>query len=75
MKEKIQEIQKSALAEISSAADGDAVEKLRIKYLGRKGLITELFKKMGEVSAQEKGRTGQAINSLKETVVQLVILP
>ncbi|MBI5123935.1 MAG: phenylalanine--tRNA ligase subunit alpha [Candidatus Omnitrophica bacterium] len=68
MREKIREIEAGARAEISEAQNSDAVEKVRIKYLGRKGLITELFKKMGDVPAEEKGELGRLINSLKEAV-------
>lgn len=70
MKNKIKEIENSALAEIASSSDGDSIEKLRVKYLGRKGLITELFKKMGEISVEEKGEIGQLINSLKNGVTK-----
>lgn len=70
MKEKIREIEESAVSEINIAGDGDAIEKLRIKYLGRKGLITELFKKMGEVPPEEKGEIGKLINSLKNNVAK-----
>jgi len=70
MKEKIKEIEQGALAEISIAGNGDDIEKLRIKYLGRKGLITELFKKMGEVPPEEKGEVGKLINSLKNNVAK-----
>ena len=66
MKEKIREIEQSALAEIASVTDADSAEKVRIKYLGRKGLVTELFKKMGELSANDKVEIGKAINALKE---------
>ena len=45
MKEKIKEIESCALTEIGAAADRDTIEKVRVKYLGRKGLVTELFKK------------------------------
>jgi phenylalanyl-tRNA synthetase alpha chain len=70
MKGKIQNIERDALAEIAAASDSENIEKLRIKYLGRKGLITELFKKMGEVPAAEKGEIGQLINSLKNGVTK-----
>ncbi|MFA5500844.1 MAG: phenylalanine--tRNA ligase subunit alpha [Candidatus Omnitrophota bacterium] len=70
MKEKIKEIEQGALVEISIAGNGDAIEKLRIKYLGRKGLITELFKKMGGVPPEEKGEVGKLINSLKNNVAK-----
>ena len=70
MIEKIKEIKNSALSEISAVSDGGSLEKLRIKYVGRKGLITELFKKMGEVSAAEKGEVGKLINALKNDVTK-----
>ena len=70
MKEKIKEIESCALTEIGAAADRDTIEKVRVKYLGRKGLVTELFKKMGEVPAADKGEIGQLINTLKNSVTK-----
>jgi len=67
MKDKIREIEKSAVEEIALAADADMLEKARVKYLGRKGLITELFKNMGGVSSSERAEVGRLINSLKVT--------
>jgi len=68
MRDKLSEIQKSAIEEIALTADPETLEKARVKYLGRKGLITELFKKMGEVPSSERAEVGQLINSLKEVV-------
>lgn len=72
MKDKIDKIRQSALADIAASADADSLEKVRIKYLGRKGLITELFKKMGEVSASDRAETGRLINLLKEDVTKAI---
>jgi phenylalanyl-tRNA synthetase alpha chain len=68
MRDKIREIEKSAIEEIALAAGADALEKARVKYLGRKGLITELFKNMSMVSPGDRAEVGQLINALKETV-------
>jgi len=68
VKEKIREIERQALAEAASADNRDAIEVLRVKYLGRKGAITELFKKMAEVPAAEKAEAGILLNSLKNKV-------
>lgn len=66
MKNKISQIEKEAFAEIlSAAADLSMLESVKIKYLGRKGLVTELFKKMGQVPGPEKVEVGQLINELK----------
>lgn len=70
MKEKIKEIEQGALAEIASSKDRDSIEKIRVKYLGRKGLVTELFKKMGEARPEERAGLGQLVNSLKGAVAK-----
>lgn len=69
MNSKIKQLEEEALKEISScAADRNSVEAIKIKYLGRKGIITELFKKMGDVPGQEKAEVGSLINVLKNKV-------
>jgi len=66
MKEQIKQIEQEALNEITACAnDKSLLETLRIKYLGRKGIITELFKKMGELEPGERPEAGQLINALK----------
>lgn len=69
MREQIETIQAEALREIEAAgADAALLDSLRVKYLGRKGIITELFKKMGAVAADERPAIGKLINLLKDTV-------
>lgn len=70
MRNKIKEIEAGALSDIGAVSDGDSLEKLRIKYLGRKGLITELFKKMSEVPSADKGEIGRLVNTLKNDVTK-----
>ncbi len=45
-------------------------EELRIKFLGRKGLVNELFKKIKELPAEERGAYGAACNRLKNEIQQ-----
>ena len=69
MKEQIKQIEEEALREIASAGlSKDALEALRIKYLGRKGTVTELFKTMALLPPAEKPEVGVLINALKDTV-------
>ncbi len=71
MIENIKQIEQEALGEISLSAGGkEAIEALRIKYLGRKGIITELFKNMALLPAAEKPEAGALINALKNTVTK-----
>lgn len=71
MKDQIKQLEQEALNEIkTSKSDRDSLEALRVKYLGRKGVMTELFKKMGELPASEKPEAGQLLNLLKNTVTK-----
>ncbi len=55
------------LAEVESlaAADEKELEALRIKYLGKKGLLNDLMAAFRNVPAEQKRETGQKINALK----------
>ena len=72
MLEDIKQIEQQALAEIASAGDAAAVEALRIKYLGRKGIVADLFKKMGELAPAEKPQAGQFLNALKSAITKAI---
>lgn len=49
------------------AANAEEVEALRIKFLSKKGAITELFNEFREVPKEEKKELGQALNQLRQT--------
>ena len=55
------------LSEVESlaAADEKELEALRIKYLGKKGLLNDLMADFRNVPAEQKRKTGQKINALK----------
>ena len=63
---KINSIQKNFKAELSSATkDSSELSTLYNKYLGRKGLVSELFSELSKVDASDKPIIGQKINSLR----------
>ncbi len=64
MKERIQGLL-SQVAEMK-AANAEELESLRIKYLSKKGEITELFNEFREVPKEEKKELGQALNALRQ---------
>jgi phenylalanyl-tRNA synthetase alpha chain len=53
-------------------AGGSAVnlEEIRIKYLGRKGLVAGCFKRMAELEASDRPGFGNALNALKTDIQQ-----
>jgi len=47
-------------------ANADALESFRIKYLGTKGIIKDLFEQFKSVSVEEKRHLGKVLNQLKQ---------
>ena len=68
MKEKIEALRARFESELSAAESSDAVERLRVAYLGKKGSVTELLKGLKDVGAEQKKELGQHINLLKKQV-------
>ena len=62
MEEKLKEILAKATSEITNALSLDELEKLRVKYLGKKGLITDLKKNIAKLPKEEKPVAGKLIN-------------
>jgi len=54
-------------AEAFNTQSLDEVEAFRIRFLGKKGLLTDLFASFKEVPNEQKKDFGQAINKLKTT--------
>ena len=51
-----------------AGSDSDAVEAIRVRYLGRKAELTGIMKKLGALSKEERPAAGKAINVLKQKV-------
>ena len=52
----------------SLLSENGAIDKIRIKYLGRKGLIADLFIQMGKVDQEERPHIGKVLNELKTEI-------
>ena len=72
MKTQLEQIRAAALAAIAEAADGKAVEELRVKYLGKKGEITAILKQMGSLSAEERPVMGQLANEVRAAIEKAI---
>ncbi|MBL7115220.1 MAG: phenylalanine--tRNA ligase subunit alpha [Kiritimatiellae bacterium] len=63
--EKLKETLSEALAEARVAPDIEGLEHVRIKYLGRKGLLPGVMKGLGGLPPAERGEMGKLANRLK----------
>ena len=62
-----------AKAEIDKAEDLKALEDLRVKYLGKKGQITDLKKSIASLPNEEKPEAGKLINQASKEVESLLL--
>ncbi|MEZ4605496.1 MAG: phenylalanine--tRNA ligase subunit alpha [Deinococcales bacterium] len=61
-----------ALTEIGASESLAALQDLKVKYLGKKGLVTEQLKGLGQLSPEERKSKGQEINALKESLNEAI---
>ena len=61
MREELQALKEQALKELETAASVDALKDLRVKYLGKKGHMTDILRGMGSLPAEERPKIGQII--------------
>jgi phenylalanyl-tRNA synthetase alpha chain len=59
-----------ALHAIKGKAD---LEEFRVKFLGRKGLLSSSMKQLGKVPKEDRPRLGQLANSIKKSVEELFL--
>ena len=57
-----------ALEAVQQAADINALEQLRVQYLGKKGELTQVMKTLGNIPAEERPKVGAMVNTAKERV-------
>ena len=65
MKAELQELEKKAFAQLEAVDELSGLEKFRIAYLGKKGLIGGLMKKLKDLPPEEKPKAGQLANETK----------
>ena len=53
----------------SLSSENGVVDEIRIKYLGRKGLVANLFNQLGSVDKDKRPRMGQTLNALKVEII------
>lgn len=62
----VESLEKSIQQDIGQAPDLDELEKARVRYLGRKGLVTSLLKSIKDAPAAERRGIGAVSNRLKQ---------
>lgn len=66
MREQLENIRILAQADISSAPSEAELDLIRVKYLGKKGMLTGILRGMGQLSAEERPVIGALANTVRE---------
>jgi phenylalanyl-tRNA synthetase alpha chain len=65
-------IQQNACVAIENANNIDVLEAIRIEYLGKKGLLTDILKNLVNLPANEKPVIGQKVNQVKRELSERI---
>lgn len=71
MQEKLQEVKDQAQAELGQVSDEVSLQNLKAKFVGRKGIITDILKGMKDVPKEDRPKMGVLINEVKTFVENL----
>ena len=70
--ENINQIESDILDKIKNINDRSSYEKVKTEIFGKKGIITELFKKIGSLDQSKKKEYASKLNSLKAKVTEIL---
>jgi phenylalanyl-tRNA synthetase alpha chain len=67
-----QQLSEAGAKEIAAAASPEILEQVRIRYLGRQGLVTQMMRGLGALPAEERREAGGRLNALKDALAGAV---
>ncbi len=70
MKEELIELKKKALEELKKIDNVSGLEEFRVKYLGKKGLLSAFMKKIGKLPPEQRPEIGKIANEIRERIVK-----
>ncbi|TBW59547.1 phenylalanine--tRNA ligase subunit alpha [Marinobacter halodurans] len=66
--ENLEQLVQDGLKAVQQATDLQTLDQVRVDYLGKKGVLTQQLKSLGQLSAEERPAAGQKINQAKGEV-------
>jgi phenylalanyl-tRNA synthetase alpha chain len=68
MKNKLEELKQTILAELAKVTSGELLAELEIKYLGRKGELSNILRAIKDLNESERQEIGQLANTIKNEI-------
>lgn len=72
MKEQLEQLKNEAIELIEKAEDLKSLQDVRVKYLGKKGPITEVLRGMGKLPPEERPLIGQLANDVRAKISEAI---
>ena len=72
MKEQIEQIKENSINEIENAKDLKQLQDLKVKYLGKKGELTQVLRTMGTLAEEERPVIGSLVNEVRGKIENLI---
>ena len=66
MNKTIEQIKEDALKEIAAASDPESIKALSVRYLGRKGLVTQFLRNISSLPQEKRADAGKKANEVKK---------
>lgn len=66
MDKNIEQIKKEALKELKAASDPESIKTLSVRYLGRKGLVTQFLRSISSLPQEKRADAGKKANEVKK---------
>lgn len=71
--EDIKRLEQDALVAIESATSEEALDEVRVRFLGKKGLVTDILKGLKDADPEARRTLGQQANDLKRMINRAVL--
>ncbi|AQY50943.1 phenylalanyl-tRNA ligase subunit alpha [Listeria weihenstephanensis FSL R9-0317] len=72
MLDQLEQLKQEAVKKIAAVGNLEALNDLRVKYLGKKGPMTEIMKQMGKLTAEERPKVGVIANQVREQLTNAI---
>lgn len=73
MLENLKKIKEQFNEELNAVNSNAELEKIRVSFLGKKGLVTEQLKNLRDLTPEEKKTAGMQVNNLKNEIEQAIV--
>jgi phenylalanyl-tRNA synthetase alpha chain len=72
MIDRISQLRAEAESAVAAAGSSDALEELRVRYLGRKAELPQMLRRVAELEPQQRGAVGKAANQARQNLEALI---